>query len=153
MSNLGLGRAVTRATRSAMQQRRREANQDWRSRDRNSALTYHARGSALNRKVFQVVAFAEAFTWLGLLIGMYFKYFTDVGEVGVQIFGPLHGAMFIIYILVTFATKSVFEWNAKVLLLALAAAVPPFMTVVFEQWALRKGLLGDFDAPPVREEA
>lgn len=152
MSNLGLGRAVTRATRSAMRQRRREQQQDWRSRDRDSALTYHARGSALNRKVFQVVAFAEAFTWLGLLIGMYFKHVAETSEVGVQIFGPLHGAMFIIYILVTFATKSVFGWNWKVLLLALAAAVPPFTTVVFEQWALRKGLLGDVEPPPVRQE-
>lgn len=151
MSNLGLGRAVTRATRSAMQQRRREATAA--SRGRGSTLTHHARGSALNRKVFQVVAFAEAFTWLGLLIGMYFKYVPETTEVGVQIFGPLHGAMFIIYILVTFATKSVFGWNGKVLLLALIAAVPPFMTVVFEQWALRKGLLGDLDPPPAHDEA
>lgn len=152
MSNLGLGRAVTRATRSAMRQRRREANADWRSRDRDSALTYHARGSALNRKVFQVTAFAEAFTWAGLLVGMYFKHIAETSEVGVQIFGPLHGAMFLVYLLVAVTTKSVFGWSGKVLLVALVAAVPPFMTVVFERWALAKGLLGDLESPPVRQE-
>lgn len=134
-----------------MRQRRREAEQDWRSRDRDSALTYHARGSVLNRKVFQAVAFAEAFTWAGLLVGMYFKHVAETSQVGVQIFGPLHGAMFLIYLLVTFTTKSVFGWNWKVLLLALVAAVPPFMTVVFERWALHKGLLGDLEPPPVRQ--
>lgn len=152
MSNLGLGRAVTRATRSAMKQRRREATGDWRSRDRDSALTHHARGSTLNRKVFQVVAFAEAFTWAGLLVGMYFKHIAETSEVGVQIFGPLHGAMFLIYLLVAFTTKSVFGWSGKVLLLALVAAVPPFMTVVFERWALARGLLGDTAPAEVPQE-
>ncbi len=136
-------------SRRALRQRRRG---DWRTRDRDSTLTYHARSTRMNRKVFQGVAFAEAFTWAGLLVGMYFKHIAETSEVGVQIFGPLHGGMFLIYLLVAGATKSVFRWSWGVLALALVAAVPPFATVVFERWALRRGLLADQAPPPVRQD-
>jgi integral membrane protein len=41
----------------------------------------------------------EAATWVGLLIGMAFKYLPANGsEIGVKIFGPLHGAAFLLYL-------------------------------------------------------
>ena len=78
---------------------------------------------------FRVVAFAEALSWLGLLTGMFFKYVVDAGEQGVQVFGPIHGTVFLTYLVVTLLTWRSQRWSLPVALLALAASVPPFCTV------------------------
>jgi integral membrane protein len=45
---------------------------------------------------FRLIAFAEAVSWVGLLVGMYFKYLgTPRTEVGVKVFGMAHGLIFI----------------------------------------------------------
>jgi integral membrane protein len=90
---------------------------------------------------FRVVAFAEAVSWLGLLTGMFFKYVVDAGEQGVQVFGPVHGTVFLTYLVVTLLTWRSQRWSLPVALVALAASVPPFCTVAFEQWAQRTGRL------------
>jgi integral membrane protein len=90
---------------------------------------------------FRVVAFAEALSWLGLLTGMFFKYVVEAGDQGVHIFGPVHGAVFLTYLVVTLITWRAQRWPLIVALLALAASVPPFCTVVFEEWARRTGRL------------
>jgi integral membrane protein len=90
---------------------------------------------------FRVVAFAEALSWLGLLIGMFFKYVVEAGDQGVRIFGPVHGTVFLTYLVVTLVTWRAQRWPLHVALLALAASVPPFCTVVFEEWARRTGRL------------
>jgi integral membrane protein len=92
---------------------------------------------------FRVAAVAEAASWLGLLTGMFFKYVVDAGERGVQVFGPIHGTVFIAYVLVTLLTARVQRWSVPV------TAVPPFCTVLFEEWARRSGRLGS----PARREA
>jgi integral membrane protein len=94
-------------------------------------------------KAFRAAALLEACSWLGLLIGMYFKYGTDAGEAGVKIFGPIHGVIFISYLVLTFAIVRRLSWPIRwTALLALAASVPPFATVVFEIWADRTGRFG-----------
>ena len=90
---------------------------------------------------FRVVAFAEALSWLGLLTGMFFKYVVDAGEQGVQVFGPVHGTVFLTYVVVTLLTWRSQRWSLPTALLALVASVPPFCTVVFEVWARRTGRL------------
>jgi integral membrane protein len=90
---------------------------------------------------FRVVAFAEALSWLGLLTGMFFKYVVDAGEQGVHVFGPIHGTVFLSYLVVTLLTWRHQRWSLPVALVALAASVPPFCTVLFEQWAERTGRL------------
>jgi len=90
---------------------------------------------------FRVVAFAEALSWLGLLIGMFFKYVVEAGDQGVRIFGPVHGTVFLTYLVVTLVTWRAQRWPLHVALLALVASVPPFCTVVFEEWARRTGRL------------
>ncbi|MCK0112119.1 DUF3817 domain-containing protein [Ornithinimicrobium sp. F0845] len=142
---------TARAARQLAERKRARPTDDWRARNRDSALTYWARDAGVTRTIFRVAAITEAFTWLGLLVGMYFKHVAETTEVGVQVFGPLHGAMFIVYCVVVLTTRSVFGWSPKVTLLGLAAAVPPFATVVFERWALRTGLLDDPGSRPVRQ--
>ncbi|QDQ93798.1 DUF3817 domain-containing protein [Rhodococcus sp. WB9] len=93
---------------------------------------------------FRFVAILEAFTWLGLLIGMAFKYLpADGNEIGVKIFGPIHGGVFVLYLLISLWTARKLSWNLVTTFWALVASVPPFGTVVFEVWAARTGRMGE----------
>lgn len=94
-------------------------------------------------KAFRVVAVAEAFTWAGLLVGMFLKRVTHTTELGVQVFGMLHGVAFIAFCLVTVLVAVDGRWSRGRLLLGLASAVPPFFTVLFDRYAERRGLLAD----------
>jgi integral membrane protein len=92
---------------------------------------------------FRAVAIAEAVTWAGLLVGMVFKYLVVENPVGVQVFGPIHGAVFVLYVLVSLLTARALRWSAGTTVLALVASVPPFGSVVFERWARTHGRLGE----------
>jgi RND superfamily putative drug exporter len=93
-------------------------------------------------RAFVAIAVIEAFTWAGLLVGMYLKHVADVTELGVRIFGTLHGAAFVAYVVVALLTARAQRWSLFwTTALALSAAVPPFMTAVFERGAKRRGLL------------
>jgi len=88
---------------------------------------------------FRIVAFIEALTWLGLLIGMYFKYIPATGDAGVKIFGPIHGAVFVAYLVLAVITARIQRWSFWTSVFALGASIPPFFTIWFEVWANRSG--------------
>lgn len=92
-------------------------------------------------RVFAVAAFIEGFTWAGLLVGMLLKYGTQTTELGVKIFGPLHGFAFLLYVAITLFAAVRLRWPWWAWLLALLAAVPPLVTVPLEIWFRRVGLL------------
>lgn len=92
-------------------------------------------------RLFVVVAIAEAVSWAGLLAGMYFKYFTDAGEMGVKVFGPLHGGIFVLYVALALVVARALRWSLGTTFVALVCAIPPFATLVFEQWVVRTGRL------------
>jgi len=91
--------------------------------------------------LFRRVAIAEAITWALLLTGMVFKY-TDVTELGVRIFGMVHGVVLIAYCLTTILVGVDQRWSRGRLLIGLAASIPPFLTVVFDRNAEKRGALG-----------
>ncbi|MCH9641014.1 MAG: DUF3817 domain-containing protein [Actinomycetia bacterium] len=92
---------------------------------------------------FRVIALAEAASWVGLLIGMYFKYLgAPRTEVGVQIFGPVHGAIFIAFVAAALLAGITFNWGLRAWLLALLGSVVPLGSVIFLIWADRNGLMG-----------
>lgn len=91
--------------------------------------------------LFRVVAIAEAISWGALLAAMVFKYGPIGTEVGVRVVGPIHGTIFLVYLVATIMVGLRCEWTPKTVLLGLFAAVPPFFTVVFERWVIRAGLL------------
>lgn len=93
------------------------------------------------RSAVRIVAVGEAITWAGLLVGMLFKYVLADDERGVQVFGPLHGAMFIAYVAVVLVARRTFAWTHPLTLAALACSVPPFASLLFEVWADRTGRL------------
>ncbi|CAM3740297.1 DUF3817 domain-containing protein [Kibdelosporangium persicum] len=90
---------------------------------------------------FRLFALAEAVSWAGLLVGMFFKYVVVHNEIGVQVFGPIHGVIFVGYVLVALALRGPQRWDVRTTFLALVASIPPFGTVVFERWANRRGKL------------
>ena len=95
------------------------------------------------RGVFRALAITEAITWALLLTGMFLKYVTETTELGVQVFGMVHGVVFIAYCLVTVLVATDQRWSLPRLALGLVAAVPPFATLLFESYADKRGLLGD----------
>ena len=94
--------------------------------------------------VFMGVAFLEAITWTGLLIGMYQKYVMGLDDNLVPLFGRLHGVMFLVYAWVAVVTSRTLKWNTRQTVLALVAGIPPLLTIPFEFWVRNKCYL----APP-----
>jgi integral membrane protein len=90
---------------------------------------------------FRTVAVAEAASWIGLLAGMFVKYVPETSEIGVQVFGPIHGGIFVAYVLLALVASRVLRWSAGTTVLALVASVPPLATVWFERRATRNGQL------------
>jgi integral membrane protein len=92
-------------------------------------------------RLFRACAIAEACSWVGLLIGMFFKYVMVFDDIGVKIFGPIHGVLFVAYVVVAVVAARTLRWDARTLVLALVASIPPLATLWFERWAERTGRL------------
>ncbi|ANH37341.1 hypothetical protein I601_0898 [Nocardioides dokdonensis FR1436] len=93
-------------------------------------------------RLFRWVAVAEAVTWTLLLCGMFLKYVTETTELGVRVFGMLHGIVFVAYAVTTVVVAIDQRWSRGTTVLGLASAVPPFLTIWFDRRAERRGLLG-----------
>lgn len=104
-------------------------------------------------KVYVVAAIIEAITWAGLLVGMYFKHIDGSTDLGVTIFGRLHGAAFILYLVATVAVAKAHQWKSKPTVIALVAAVPPLLTVPAEMWLRRHGYLHRSAEAPAQAKA
>jgi integral membrane protein len=105
-----------------------------------------------------LVALAEAFSWAGLLVGMYFKHLATADtEIGVKIFGPLHGGVFVAFLVMALLAGLVFKWGVMTWLFALLGSIVPLGSVIFVMWADRTGRLGVKDglatAPAAAEAA
>lgn len=100
-------------------------------------------GHNLNtRMIFTVVARVEALTWLGLLIGMFLKHVTETTDLGVWLFGRVHGFAFIAYFIVAIFAGLRLRWPWWASLLAVLASIPPLVTFPLEVWYRKMGLLG-----------
>ncbi|MGE2728639.1 DUF3817 domain-containing protein [Mycolicibacterium vaccae] len=89
---------------------------------------------------FRLVAFAEALSWIGLLAGMYFKHLASPGtELGVKIFGPIHGGVFVAFIVAAYFAGISLQWRPVTWLLALLGSIVPLGSVIFLMWADRAG--------------
>src|SRR5687768_18186773 len=69
--------------------------------------------------VIRIVAVAEALSWVGLLAGMFVKRALDSSELGVQVFGPIHGAIFVGYVVVALVAARALRWDVRTTVLAL----------------------------------
>jgi integral membrane protein len=69
---------------------------------------------------------------------MFFKYVVVGNDIGVRIFGPIHGGLFVAYLVVLLWLASQERWRLPRLAVGAAAAVPPFTSVLFERWTARR---------------
>jgi integral membrane protein len=92
---------------------------------------------------FRLVALAEAVTWVGLLVGMYFKYLgSPRTEIGVKVFGMAHGLVFIAFVVVALMVGMAYKWTVSTWSLALLASIVPLASVIFLIWVDRTGRVG-----------
>lgn len=97
---------------------------------------------------FRLVAMAEAVSWVGLLTGMYFKYLgSPRTEIGVHIFGMVHGAVFLAFLVLGLLVGWAARWSPLTWVSALAASIVPLASIVFLRWAERSGALVAAQAP------
>lgn len=89
--------------------------------------------------LFRLAAFAEAFGWTLLITGIALKKYAMHGnQAPVIIAGQFHGTLFIIYLAVSVVLYPSLRWRRWQAVLAVAASVPPYGSLVFEQWASRR---------------
>jgi integral membrane protein len=92
---------------------------------------------------FRLIALTEAVSWVGLLIGMYFKYLgSPQTELGVKIFGPVHGGVFVAFLGAALLVGLTVKWSIGTWLLALLGSIVPLGSVIFLIWADRTGRMG-----------
>ena len=97
---------------------------------------------------FRLIAFAEAVSWVGLLLGMYFKYLgSPQTEIGVKVFGPVHGGVFVAFGVAALVVGILNKWGAGTWLLALLGSIVPLGSVIFLIWADRSGRMGSQSVP------
>lgn len=92
-------------------------------------------------RLFSLASAIEAVTWAGLLVGMFLKYGTQTTEMGVWLFGRLHGIGFLLYLAVALLAAWRLRWPWWATGLALLAAIPPLATIPVHFILQRKGVL------------
>ncbi|OYN92386.1 DUF3817 domain-containing protein [Parenemella sanctibonifatiensis] len=93
-------------------------------------------------RLYRVLALAEVVTWTLLMAGMVLKYVLQATDALVRIGGGLHGFTFLSYCVTTVLVAVDQRWKLSHLAMGLGSAIVPYLTVPFERWALKKGLLG-----------
>jgi integral membrane protein len=88
-----------------------------------TASTAPAR-SAPALRAFRLVAMAEATSWLLLIVATIVKYAAHA-PLGVHILGPIHGALFVAYLLLALVLAVRLRWQLRTVLVVLAESVLP----------------------------
>ena len=81
------------------------------------------------------VALAEATSFILLLIASVIKR-TGGSELGVQILGPIHGGLFIAYVVIALNIRSQLGWPNATTFWILVGAVVPFGGYVVDRWLM-----------------
>jgi integral membrane protein len=76
-------------------------------------------------KVLRVVVVLEAISWLALIVATIVKYSANA-PLGVQILGPTHGTLFLVYVGLTLEVRKRLNWDRRTTLIVLADSVIPF---------------------------
>lgn len=82
-------------------------------------------GTAILR-LFRAVAAVEAVSWLILIVATIVKYATTPHEqLGVQIMGPIHGVLFIAFVVLALEVRRRLGWDRRTTFIVLADSVVP----------------------------
>lgn len=89
--------------------------------------------------LFRIAAIGEAGGWSLLIAGIAFKHFvTPANNTPVLIAGQVHGTIFLVYITAVIVLYSSLRWSRKRTVVAGLASIPPYGSLIFEQWAAYK---------------
>lgn len=86
---------------------------------------------------FRYVALVEATTFLLLLVASVIKN-TGGSEIGVKVLGPIHGLLFIAYVVMALNLRESAGWTGKQTVWILIGAVLPFGGYVVDWWLARR---------------
>lgn len=85
--------------------------------------------------LFKLCAFAEAIGWTLLIAGILISRFVLANnQMPIQIAGRIHGMLFLAYLLASIGLYPTLKWPRHKALIALLSSVPPYGSLVFEQW-------------------
>ena len=90
----------------------------------------------MNLRNFGYVALTEATTFLLLLGASYLKRAHDE-PIGVTILGPIHGILFIAFVVMALGLREQCGWSGKTTALILLGAVLPFGGYFVDRWLER----------------
>ena len=76
------------------------------------------------RQGLRLVAVVEAISWLALIVATIVKYSADA-PLAVKILGPIHGTLFIIYVILTLEVRRQVKWDNRTTLIVLADSILP----------------------------
>jgi integral membrane protein len=91
---------------------------------------------SLTLRILRYVALAEATSFLALLVATYLRY-SDQGAMGVHLLGPIHGLLFIAFVVLALIARGEERWPAGTTLFVLLGAVLPFGGYVVDRWLVR----------------
>lgn len=84
--------------------------------------------------IFRLGAFLEAIGWTLLLSAIIYRSFDlPYADSFISVAGRLHGMFFVAYFAAVLATFRSMGWGVWRFLMAIAAGVPPFTSLLFEQ--------------------
>lgn len=96
------------------------------------------------KKLYRIVAIAEAITWTLLITGLILRATAGL-DIAVTIGGSIHGFVFLAYGATAVLTAINQRWSPGLGLLAVVTAVIPYATIPFDIWVHRTGRLeGDW---------
>lgn len=89
--------------------------------------------------LFRIAAFGEAIGWTLLIAGILIKhYLTPGNDTAVLIAGQIHGMIFFGYLVAALGLYPSLGWSRWRAIISLAASVPPYGTLLVEQYAAHK---------------
>ncbi|HWI05427.1 MAG TPA: DUF3817 domain-containing protein [Acidimicrobiales bacterium] len=75
---------------------------------------------------FRIVALLEAVSYLGLLAATIFHRVLDGSDAGISVLGPIHGILFLAYVLLALLIREEQAWSVGQLILVLVLSAVPF---------------------------
>ena len=87
--------------------------------------------------LFRLSAIGEACGWSLLITGILLRHFLDTND-PVLVAGQVHGLLFFCYATAALGLYPNLGWSRKRAFVALMASIPPYGSLLFEQWASYK---------------
>ncbi len=75
---------------------------------------------------FRIVALIEAISFLALLAATIFHRVLDGSDAGVNVLGPIHGMLFLVYVLLALLVREEQGWSVGQTLIVIVASAIPF---------------------------